>query len=1141
MPGSPGYGQYWRKTVRVTRPVHVVTVLVVLSMLITPLAALPIPEDGIAGTLEDYTLVTTGLPTTGEFLFCTVGDVNGDGFDDIAAAASNNSRGSDVLGLRVYTCKGGTSWEDNSSGLPTVDRYGGIGLGDVDEDGDLDLVAGIEFNEGSSDSGITIWINNGTVGGKLSWIEGVQPTTSSKWMMVIFADINDDDHLDVVAGAHARGIKVWTGNGGAGGTLRFTEMSTGLPSNGDYTGIDVADMNNDDDMDIVACDYGGGIEAHLYTGDGAGNWTGHDSSFPSGSEATMGITTGDVDKDGNRDIIYGRRNNAVKCLLGNGGGVDGSSFCWTAADTGLGTSNRYSAVALADVDIDGDLDLLAACAGLGLQLYSGNGGVGGSMTWTLESVGLPSSEHYYGAAFGDFNKDTVLDVFGSLYYRRGVGGLVAYKGTVTGAAVPTAWAVWNGTGVNETSTILGSTVVMDGRNSFDAEDAPDGDVTGANLTYDWNLTAKPSGSSLTDADLDPDDADADPMFTPDALGNYTFTLSAQDSDLQWSLDQAYLELEVLPPNVPPVADAGEDQTVLIGSPVELNGTASFDTDGTITEWLWNVSAGNPVTIHMDGANTSVANFTAPDATGVYSFTLVVKDDNETWSLEDEVNVTVELPPNVVPFAIVRATPAIELGDVIDLNGSASYDPDGDIVEWQWNCTSNASLVIIGADGPLASATPGEAGTYIFTLKVRDDRGDWSLDTSASVLVVQPDVNLPPVAVITGAPSMDWVVNDTATIYGDGSYDEDGVLISYLWNCTSHPGLAFDGQNTTSISFLPIEGGDYLFTLAVMDDNLSWSLQEASITVMVRVPPPPPPPPPNQPPVAVIDGPSEPVINGASVYLSATDSYDPDGEIVDYDWRCTSHPELEMGGLNTSLIGFDGDEPGEYVITLRVMDNNTTWSQAVDFNVIVIEENLPPNLIVLLPASAILDLSETGGMLRVDWSAWDPNDDELVITIRVFHGFDIIIEKAGIDDMAVSQNFLLEWPLVENGTLLKVWVYAEEVDTQDKYSVSNTSVEFAVIGVEGVDEPDPDPEPDEEEIKSSPIVWVIAILVIAIVLILVIYLLTRTREGAYQIPPSGEEGAAPPGLVRMRCPDCDGPVDTTNAFGQPYCPSCDKYL
>ncbi|NIP34201.1 MAG: hypothetical protein GWN18_04690, partial [Thermoplasmata archaeon] len=117
-------------------------------------------------------------------------------------------------------------------------------------------------------------------------------------------------------------------------------------------------------------------------------------------------------------------------------------------------------------------------------------------------------------------------------------------------------------------------------------------------------------------------------------------------------------------------------------------------------------------------------------------------------------------------------------------------------------------------------------------------------------------------------------------------------MQYVWNCTSHPSLNFTGQNTTSLTFRASEPGDFVFTLAVLDDNGSWSVNEDSVTVRVTQPPV------NTPPEPVIAGPAEKVRPGDQVTLDGSQSNDRDGSIVEFKWRCISHPTLNFTGQNT---------------------------------------------------------------------------------------------------------------------------------------------------------------------------------------------------------------------------------------------------
>ncbi|MDP6260923.1 MAG: lamin tail domain-containing protein [Candidatus Marinimicrobia bacterium] len=78
----------------------------------------------------------------------------------------------------------------------------------------------------------------------------------------------------------------------------------------------------------------------------------------------------------------------------------------------------------------------------------------------------------------------------------------------------------------------------------------------------------------------------------------------------------------------PVADAGEDQLVNPGDLVTLDGSSSFDSDGSVEGYLWAQTEGTAVTLSDTEPEDGIATFTAPSVDGnvVLTFSLTVEDN-----------------------------------------------------------------------------------------------------------------------------------------------------------------------------------------------------------------------------------------------------------------------------------------------------------------------------------------------------------------------------------------------------------------------------------------------------------------------------------------------------------------------------------
>ena len=269
------------------------------------------------------------------------------------------------------------------------------------------------------------------------------------------------------------------------------------------------------------------------------------------------------------------------------------------------------------------------------------------------------------------------------------------------------------------------------------------------------------------------------------------------------------------PNQAPTANAGNNQKLILAADqtsisVTLNGSASSDPDGTITEYLW---SGSPDPADEISPTLSLG-------VGTYEFSLTVKDNEGAASTADTVVI------DVAPAPVENKPPVAKAGDdqnhtlsanqtsiSITLNGSASYDPDGTITRYTWSGTPDPS------DEISPTVTLG-AGSHQFILTVTDNNNASAADTVVINVAEAPIENQPPVANAGTDQSLTLDANqDSITVVLDAgaSYDPDGSITQYLWDGSPNPDDVASPTVTLGV-------GTHLFTLIVKDDSGATSNQ-----------------------------------------------------------------------------------------------------------------------------------------------------------------------------------------------------------------------------------------------------------------------------------------------------------------------------
>jgi len=352
-------------------------------------------------------------------------------------------------------------------------------------------------------------------------------------------------------------------------------------------------------------------------------------------------------------------------------------------------------------------------------------------------------------------------------------------------------------------------------------------------------------------------------------------------------------------NKPPQAAAGADIVAALGEVAQFNGSASTDGDGTLQRYIWdfgdNKTAEGAAALHV---------YASP---GTYRVSLRVEDNSDSPCNFSRADLKVWI--NAAPQAEAGPNVVNAVGKAIRFDGSGSIDNDGEISSYSWDFGDGEKGV-----GKIVDHSYDKPGKYTARLTIRDNANVKNSTASDQLTVV---INYPPVA---RAGSDALIAKDEVLNFdGSGSSDQDGQIISYLWNFGD--GASASGARVTHSYSTP---GKYKASLTVKDNSGAAS-DTVSDTMLVTI---------NAQPL--VNASENQLVTASEVKFNGTASQDADGKITRYQWDFGDGANGE-GATPAHVYS----KTGTYNVKLTVTDDTNTGNNkaSTDIKVVVNEKPL----------------------------------------------------------------------------------------------------------------------------------------------------------------------------------------------------------
>jgi len=362
-------------------------------------------------------------------------------------------------------------------------------------------------------------------------------------------------------------------------------------------------------------------------------------------------------------------------------------------------------------------------------------------------------------------------------------------------------------------------------------------------------------------------------------------------------------------NLAPVAFvdvAGENQ--LPGQPVAFDASRSYDPDGAIELFEWDFDGDQVFEVQTGASPTAEHTFGNP---GEYLVAVHAVDSAGAGGYAS-VPVTIGVLGQL-PEAALQATPQdVAVNQGVDFDASASTDPDGTIVLYEWDMTGDGDFEYNTGGDPHFNYEYAAAGVYNPAVRVSDNTG---LKSVASMSINVAVVNQRPIAALSVTPAAG---NPPYMVSLDASQssDPDGSITKYEWDFNGDGNFEASSDIDSHFNWQCVLPGDIRLGVRITD-NLGAKATMYSTTTS------------NHPPVAKISADKYSGTAPFTVTFDGSGSTDQDGTIDTYGWDLFDDGTYDSTGTGTPKTwSCEMLWNGAVKVRLKIKDNQGATASAV---------------------------------------------------------------------------------------------------------------------------------------------------------------------------------------------------------------------